>query len=223
MYNLCSCKQNTVSLPVEIQLTEEKQFIESILKHNTVLDIPENMSDSDTSGSDLNCSELLNDLDEVMNTDINSQNTAGNSHMTGSNSSLQRSDPDMQQAINARIPDQLQKIGQRLDKIENKDFKKTADKSKIKSSGGKVSKPKKISEKLQQSCSKSTDSKIGQFTSMADKILLQLKVDQRLQELLDLAKSGTISKLKSQRGGNVDVLVKNKVRWPHEHVLSGFE
>ena len=56
---------------------------------------------------------------------------------------------------------------------------------------------------------------------MADETLLQLKVDQRLQELSNLAKSGTISKLKSQRGGNVDVLVKNRVRWPHEHVLSG--
>ena len=103
-----------------------------------------------------------------MNTDINSQNTAGNSHTHGSNSCLQRSDPDMQQAINARILDQLERIGQRLDKIENKAFKQTADKSKIKSSAGNVSKAKKTSEKLQQSCSKSTDSKIGQFTSMAE-------------------------------------------------------
>ena len=143
MYNLRSCKQNTVSLPVEIQSTEDRQFIESILKHNTVLAISENMSDSDTSGSELNCSGLLNVSDEVVNTDTNSQNTVGNSHANGSNSSLQRSDPDMQQAINARMLDQLERTGQRLDKIENKDFTKMADKSKIKSSAGKVSKAKK--------------------------------------------------------------------------------
>ena len=57
--------------------------------------------------------------------------------------------------------------------------------------------------------------------ALTDETLLQLKVEQRLQELSDLAKTGTNSKLKSQRGGNVEVLVKNRVKWPHEYVLSG--
>ena len=57
---------------------------------------------------------------------------------------------------------------------------------------------------------------------MTDEALLQLKVDQRLQELSDLAKSGIPNaKFKSQRSGNVDVLIRNRVRWPHEYVLSG--
>ena len=56
---------------------------------------------------------------------------------------------------------------------------------------------------------------------MADETLLQFKVDQRLQELSDLAKSGTFQKIKSQCGGPVDVLIKNRIRWPHEYVLSG--
>ena len=64
-------------------------------------------------------------------------------------------------------------------------------------------------------------SKPDQQSSVADETLLQLKVDQRLQELSDLAKSGTFQKIKSQRGGPVDVLIKNRVRWPHEYVLSG--
>ena len=56
---------------------------------------------------------------------------------------------------------------------------------------------------------------------MTDEALLQLKVDQRLQELSDLAKSGIPNaKFKFQRGGNVDVLIRNRVRWPHENVLS---
>ena len=56
---------------------------------------------------------------------------------------------------------------------------------------------------------------------MTDATLLQLRVDQRLQELTDLAKSCTTSKFKSQRGGNFDVLINQRVKWPHEYVLSG--
>ena len=43
----------------------------------------------------------------------------------------------------------------------------------------------------------------------------------RLQELAELVKTGTLSKLKSQRGGKVEVLIKNRVKWPHKFVLSG--
>ena len=43
---------------------------------------------------------------------------------------------------------------------------------------------------------------------VADGALLQLKVDQRLQELSDLAKTDTASKSKSQHGGSVEVLIK---------------
>ena len=51
--------------------------------------------------------------------------------------------------------------------------------------------------------------------------MIQLKVEQRLQELTELAKTGTSSKLKSQRGGSVEVMVKNRVKWPQEYVLLG--
>ena len=60
MYNLRSTKQNTVHLPIEIQLAGDTQFIDSVLhtnSHNS--DFPENMSASDTSASDLNCSDLM--------------------------------------------------------------------------------------------------------------------------------------------------------------------
>ena len=56
---------------------------------------------------------------------------------------------------------------------------------------------------------------------LTDETLLQLKVDQRLQELSDLAKTGPGSKFKSQRGGSVEVLIKNRDKWPYEYVLSG--
>ena len=36
-----------------------------------------------------------------------------------------------------------------------------------------------------------------------------------------MAKTGAVQKLKSQRGGQVEVMIKNRVKWPHEYVLSG--
>ena len=62
---------------------------------------------------------------------------------------------------------------------------------------------------------------VWQPSPVSDEALLQLRVDQRLKELTDLAKSGTNSKFKSQRGENFDVLIKKRVQWPHEYVFSG--
>ena len=49
---------------------------------------------------------------------------------------------------------------------------------------------------------------------------IQEEVQTRLRHLADNVKPG-MTKLKSQRGGAVDVFVNHKVRWPHEFVLSG--
>ena len=42
---------------------------------------------------------------------------------------------------------------------------------------------------------------------------------ERLKELSNMAQ-GTDQKIKSQRGGSVDIFVENRVKWPHEFVLS---
>ena len=44
---------------------------------------------------------------------------------------------------------------------------------------------------------------------------MQLLVEQCLKELADVDKTGT--KIKSLKGG-VEVLVSNRVKWPHEYV-----
>ena len=49
---------------------------------------------------------------------------------------------------------------------------------------------------------------------------IQEEVQSRLRHLADNVKPG-MTKLKSQRGGSVDVFVNHKVSWPHEFVLSG--
>ena len=52
---------------------------------------------------------------------------------------------------------------------------------------------------------------------------LQQKVDTRIRELdQNLHSPGkSRSKLKSKRGGAVEVIVKQKVHWPHEAILGG--
>ena len=49
----------------------------------------------------------------------------------------------------------------------------------------------------------------------------QTQVDQRLKELTAL-QSGSDNKIKLQRGGGggVEVMVKNRIKWPHEFVLT---
>ena len=224
MYNLRSHKQNTIHLPVQIQLSDDNQFLQNILAQNCVdFDEQVNMSDSESEGSvsDLNCSDIVKDSDTEENTNVSvSQEGAGPSHKKHSNSTPHKSDPDVQSVINAQILEQLQKIGKRLDKIESKDIKKSADKSKIKNSQKKDGKSKKHS-KGEQPSLKPSEHTGSNLHSLNEETLLQLKVEQRLQELSDLAKTGTTSKLKSQRGGSVEVLIKNRVKWPHKYVLSG--
>ena len=87
-----------------------------------------------------------------------------------------------------------------MDKIENGDYKKTSDKSKIKST---KSKAKKVSStKSKHQVDTFNECKLPTLQSVKEDALIQLKVEQRLQELMDLAKTGTNSKLKSQRGGS---------------------
>ena len=51
---------------------------------------------------------------------------------------------------------------------------------------------------------------------------LQQKVDSRIMALNEVTSSqGKDVKIKSKRGGNIEVHVTNKVSWPHEAILGG--
>ena len=47
--------------------------------------------------------------------------------------------------------------------------------------------------------------------------MVKLKVEEWLKQLQENDKPG---KVKSLRGSSVEVMVQNKVKWPHEYVLS---
>ena len=57
------------------------------------------------------------------------------------------------------------------------------------------------------------------LSSLRQDAYIQSQVDQRLRDLANTATSGT--KIKSLRGGPVEVVVPNRVKWPQEFVLSG--
>ena len=134
MYNLRSNKKDTIQFPVQIQVTDDEQFLTDLLNQNSsLLNSSANMSDSVHKSSD---SEV--DYDAlVQDSDNETQSSSGKAKKdTSDNISSDSMDISsqfkVQLAINSQILEQLQKIGKRLDKIENVDCKKTLDKSKIK-------------------------------------------------------------------------------------------
>ena len=226
MYNLRSNKKDTIQFPVQIQVTDDEQFLTDLLHQNSSsLNSTANMSDSEHESLD---NEVDYD-DLIQDSDYEKQSTSGktsktSSHIVVSDSMDISSQFKAQSVINSKILEQLQKIGKRLDNIENVDCIKTSDKSKIKGAKG-VSKSKKLVSTKSDSKSDSRNethvTKFPMFDSLREDAMIQSKVEQQLQELSELAKTGNTQKLKSQRGGQVEVLVKNRVKWPHEYVLSG--
>ena len=51
---------------------------------------------------------------------------------------------------------------------------------------------------------------------------IQRSVEDRIKELQRIAKTGmSESKIKSQRGGQVDVFVTNRIKWSHVYIVAG--
>ena len=226
-YNLRSHKGTSTQVPVEFQVSDDQQFLNSILQNSTLSQqTNEDSTDSEHSLS-LNLSDSSHDSDDdhdLHNCDKSARSfhkfDQENIPSTSAGASAQKvSTLDVQGAINAQILSQLEKLGKRLEKIEQNNCRKTSDKTKIKSMKRKAE----VVQKTKKSKSNPVQQPLPSTTleSMKQDVILQAKVEERLQELTELAKTGTASKLKSQRGGKVEVLVKNRVKWPHEFVLSG--
>ena len=56
--------------------------------------------------------------------------------------------------------------------------------------------------------------------SLRQEVRVQQEVQARLRELVYNTHAGN-SKIKSQRGGPVDLYINNRVKWPHKFVLAG--
>ena len=221
MYNLRSSSKETFQFPVQIEVADDRKFLNHLLNHtDSSVNDSVMMSDShDSSDSEIDCESLLKHSDNESQSGSGQSAKYSNQGQTSKHELTDlTADLKVQSVINSQILQQLQQIGKILDKIENGDCKKTSDKSKIKSTKSKTKKV--VNTKLHQQFDTSNEQKLPTLQSVKEDALIQLKVEQRLQELTDLAKTGTNSKLKSQRGGNVEVLVKTRVKWPHEYILS---
>ena len=129
-------------------------------------------------------------------------------------------------AIQKQILEQLQRVNQRLDDVEGR-IETGTQHSKSYRAG---SKGKKLSSTSHRTVNKSMlsdsesseDEPIPSLNCMRRSEKIQREIDSRIRELeLQSEATGTGAKIKSKRGGNVDVLVKNKVAWPHEAILGG--
>ena len=106
-YNLHSSKTDPVHVPVQLQFS---LFMAQLLKqqqHSV------QVSDSNSSASDLNCSDLVQSYDEASNTKDTNVSNIDSVASNKSNTSTSVS----QDTINAQILAQLHSIGQRLTKI----------------------------------------------------------------------------------------------------------
>ena len=183
---------------------------------------------TDLSDSDIDVSDLINhsaqNLSDLVNRDAEVFPGWGQGPAIQGNSNDSVSQND-----NRQILQQLSNLGDRLAVIEGSNrprpYKKTSDAKQIKTSN----KVRCSKAAVTQSSPSYQQGEIGVGLAsnqipIPDKLrqeaYIQKEVQARLLHLADRAKAGT-EKIKSQRGGFVDVFVSKRVKWPHEYVLAG--
>ena len=135
---------------------------------------------------------------------------------------------DMQQ----KILSELQKVSSRLQVVESKVASGQGHSRRIKD-GQKLSTVKQCKKRnCQKSCcvktSSSSDSSdddtvLPNLSHIRASKVIQKQIDRSIAKLAKNQCEGNENsqKLKSKRGGPVDVIVQQKVSWPHEHILGG--
>ena len=117
-YNLCSAKPGSIQVPVEIQMCNDRKFLESLLNPVDSVNHDSYQNSSTSEQSDLDCSTLLDMSDNSDKHEVASDpksvgvNVAG-SQQAGTSS---RDDCNAQILINQEILSQLHQISQSLEK-----------------------------------------------------------------------------------------------------------
>ena len=215
-------------IPIQLQLASDVDFLtasgggaDSSQSGQVVIDLSD-------SGSDIDIFALVDHSDQNLSSSPilsgqrdHTANEGQASRPSGSNAALTD-----QQYINSQILSQLSALGARLDSMESsmkKPVKKTSDVTKIKKSKtkAKVDGVQAGAHRVGTiSSSAHVPHDIPPPSRLREEARIQEEVQTRLRHLADNVKPG-MNKLKSQRGGAVHVFVNQKVRWPHEFVLSG--
>ena len=156
--------------------------------------------------------------------------------MTSGVTAVTHADHDMseedkpQDTVQHKILEELQRVNERLDAVENRmdnpssnqlDPKLSSPSVRVKKSFKSRAKARLLSS---DSSSDSDDSDIPNVNSLRTSRLIQKNVDERLAQLdhhSSIQGNSASTKVKSKRGGNVDVYVEKRVAWPHEAILGG--
>ena len=136
--------------------------------------------------------------------------------------------------VQDKILRELRRVNARLDtvedRMENTSSQASSSHMDLKLSSSSLGARKSVKSKAKNkvitsdSSSDSDDSEIPNVTSLRMSRIIQKKVDERLAQLeqkSSIQGNSSSSKLKSKRGGNVDVYVEKRVAWPHEAILGG--
>ena len=157
-----------------------------------------------------------------------------NSDTDGSNSS------EMEDSISLKILQQLKHVKSRLDAVEEqvatvktnqqqKRQKGKHEQSKLSKMGGSYQSVKNLVKNSMVSSTESdsdmeSDVSLPNLSTLKTSVRIQCQVNNRLRELELLQNdSGKeyVGRIKSKSRGPVEVIVENKVAWPHEAILGG--
>ena len=225
-YNLRSARAESVQIPIPVQLSDDTEFL-NLLGNTSVTQ--QDFDVSSNSDSDLDLSAVVggSDSDDV--------STRGHSfdRLQSETPSTSAAMPD-QTIVNQQILAQLSAIGTRLGKLEREQSVKKSKQAKTAVRGArdksKTTTVKSPHTHVQSTGTLATTStastgietlNLPTLENLKKNASIQKLVEDRIKKLQQISKTGTDPKLKSQRGGQVEVLVKNRVKWPHEYVLAG--
>ena len=225
-------------LPVQLQLCDDQDFVSQMLGGSHPTPAQRQVASDSESGTDLECSDLINtsdndqdDADEHRSYDrFSAENVRSDSTETYTAQQLVNQTILQQlEKISARL-DTLEKKNCKKtvdqSKIKNKNLQKSHSSS-VASTLGTAS-PRSLNSTSQlasghirqakvpgrhtqtQSVAQvGSDSKVPSLQEIKCDPNIRVQVDQRLRELADMSQTGTLNKVKSQRGGQVEVMVRN--------------
>ena len=149
------------------------------------------------------------------------------------------SSSDDEPSVQLQILQELKRVNTRLNAVEDQiaegessrrqkrkhrpdELSKLSSKNLVKLSSKKLAKT--VSHTSESDSSPDSDCNVPSLSALKSSSSIQHQIDERLRELEVLPEDtgvGFKGKLKSKRGGPVDVLVKHKIAWPHEAILGG--
>ena len=244
-YNL----RNRVEIPIELQAEDDSTFMQEFNSQSSAVLSESSDTDDNTCVNEFAsqpCAGQVLRSSESSDTDTSSTdwNTVFQRSITGSDGSdsqtrvkrfkprlpervsqtKQKSDMSDQAVINDRILSQLDAINKRLNAMESSGSASGSVSKLHAAPRGKKRSMKTVSSNLKNSGDKSvkkSDVKLPDLKSIRHDRFIQQQVEERIKQLSGLDKKGIETKIKSLRGGEVDVYVKQRVKWPHEYVLAG--